>query len=59
MEDIQIQNLTSEVYAFSGLAPEFIEQVAARVEELIMARKSEEQDKCEDTRIDQRALELD
>jgi hypothetical protein len=57
--DVQIQNLTSDVYLLSALTPEFLEQVAARVEELIAARQEQERDRHEDMRIEQHALELD
>ena len=57
--DVQIQDLTSDVYLLSALTPEFLEQVAARVEELIAARQEQERDRREDMRIENQALELD
>ncbi|MBI5958670.1 MAG: hypothetical protein HY866_08045 [Chloroflexi bacterium] len=59
MDNIEIQNLTSDVYLLSVLTPEFLEEVAARVEELMAERKQQDQSRQEDTRIEQRALELD
>lgn len=56
---VQIQNLTSEVIMLSALTPDFYEQVALRVEEILAARKEADQGRQEDTRIEQRALELD
>lgn len=57
--DVDIQNVTSDVYLLSALTPEFLEQVAARVEELLRERKAQERERQEDRRIEQRALELD
>jgi hypothetical protein len=57
--DVDIQNVTSDVYLLSALTPEFLEQVAARVEELMRERKAQERERQEDMRIEQRALELD
>lgn len=57
--DVDIQNVTSDVYLLSALTPEFLEQVAARVEELMRERKAQERERQEDMRIEQHALELD
>lgn len=57
--DVEIQNVTSDVYLLSALTPEFLEQVAARVEELLRERQAQERVRQEDMRIEQRALELD
>jgi hypothetical protein len=59
VDDVEIQNLTSDVYLLSVLTPEFLEEVAARVEELIAERTQQDENRQEDTRIEQRALELD
>jgi len=56
---VDLQNVTSDVYLLSALTPEFLEQVAARVEELMRERGAQERERQEDRRIEQRALELD
>ena len=57
--DVQIQDVTSDVFLLSALTPEFLEQVAAKVEELMATRQEQERDRRDDMQIEQSALELD